>query len=580
MLKYVKRYWYFALLAPLFMIGEVISDLLQPQFMSKIIDDGVLGLNNKGIGDLDIVINTGLVMILIVFIGALCGVLSGVFSQLCGQKFAHDLRRDCFKRIMNLSLEQTYEFSTGSLITRITNDITQIQNLLSMMIRGFVRTMALFIGGIFCMLALDISFGLILGCALPFVIIFIFYFLKKAKPEYKKLQERLDNLNSIMQEDVSGARVIKAFVKEDDEINKFDKANKKLSKVQLFVLKLFSYMNPISNLILNFTIIAVIYVGSINIKNNIGITTGNIIAAVTYTSIILGALLRMANLFQTWSRAQVSVFRINQVLNCLPVINDGEFSGDTKIKGKLELRNVSFAYPDSPKVNVLENLNLVINPGETIGILGSTGSGKSSLINLFPRFYDCVKGEVLIDDVNVKDYKIDALRKKIAIALQKSELFSTTIFENVTWGKEDATLDEVKKVCKISQAKDFIESKEDGYFTMVLEKGMSLSGGQKQRINIARTILKNSEIIIFDDATSALDLKTESLLYNALNKEYKDTTKIIIAQRIASVINADRIVVMDKGKIVDIGSHDELIKSSKIYQEIYNSQLKGGRSYE
>ena len=271
MLKYVKRYWYFALLAPLFMIGEVISDLLQPQFMSKIIDDGVLGLNNKGIGDLDIVINTGLVMILIVFIGALCGVLSGVFSQLCGQKFAHDLRRDCFKRIMNLSLEQTYEFSTGSLITRITNDITQIQNLLSMMIRGFVRTMALFIGGIFCMLALDISFGLILGCALPFVIIFIFYFLKKAKPEYKKLQERLDNLNSIMQEDVSGARVIKAFVKEDDEINKFDKANKKLSKVQLFVLKLFSYMNPISNLILNFTIIAVIYVGSINIKNNIGI---------------------------------------------------------------------------------------------------------------------------------------------------------------------------------------------------------------------------------------------------------------------------------------------------------------------
>lgn len=580
MLKYVKRYWYFALLAPLFMIGEVISDLLQPQFMSKIIDEGVLGLNNSGVGSLDIVINTGLLMILIVFCGALCGILSGVFAQLCGQKFAHDLRSDCFNRIMNLSLEQTYEFSTGSLITRITNDITQIQNLLSMMIRGFIRTLALFVGGIFCMFSLDVSFGVILGCALPFVVIFIFYFLKKAKPEYKKLQERLDNLNSIMQEDVSGSRVIKAFVKEDDEIKRFDKANKNLSKVQLFVLKLFSYMNPISNLILNFTIIAVIYIGNINVSNNVGITTGNIIAAVTYTSIILGALLRMANLFQTWSRAQVSVFRVNQVLNCLPVINDGEFSGDTKIKGKLELRNVSFAYPDSPKVNVLEDLNLVINPGETIGILGSTGSGKSSLINLFPRFYDCVKGEVLIDDINVKEYKLDSLRRKIAIALQKSELFSTTIFENVTWGKKDATLDEVKRVCKISQAKDFIESKEDGYFTMVLEKGMSLSGGQKQRINIARTILKDSEIIIFDDATSALDLKTESMLYNALEKEYKDTTKIIIAQRIASVINADRIVVMDKGKIIDIGSHDELMKSSKIYQEIYNSQLKGGRSNE
>lgn len=580
MIKYIKKYWYFALLAPLFMLGEVVSDLLQPQFMSKIIDDGVLGINNGGVGNLDIVINTGILMICVVFGGAVCGILSGVFAQLCGQKFAHDLRSDCFKRIMNLSLEQTYEFSTGSLITRITNDITQIQNLLSMMIRGFVRTMALFVGGVACMLMLDISFGIILGCALPFVIIFIFFFLKKAKPEYEKLQERLDNLNSIMQEDVSGARVIKAFVKEDDEIKRFDKANKNLSKVQLFVLRLFSYMNPISNLILNFTIIAVIYVGGINISNDIGITTGSIIAAVTYTSTILGALLRMANLFQTWSRAQVSVFRVNQVLNCLPVINDGEFDGNTTIKGKIELKNVSFAYPDSPGVNVLENLNLVINPGETIGILGSTGSGKSSLINLFPRFYDCTEGEVLIDGANVKDYKLDSLRCKIAIALQKSELFSTTIFENITWGREDATLDQVKKVAKIAQAKDFIEAKEDSYFTMVLEKGMSLSGGQKQRINIARTILKDSEIIIFDDATSALDLKTESLLYKALEKEYNDTTKIIIAQRIASVKNADRIVVMDKGKIVDVGSHSELINSSKIYQEIYNSQLKGGGSDE
>ena len=430
------------------------------------------------------------------------------------------------------------------------------------------------------MMMLDISFGLILGCSLPFVVIFIFYFLKKAKPEYKKLQERLDNLNSIMQEDVSGARVIKAFVKEDDEIKRFDKANKNLSKVQLFVLKLFSYMNPISNLILNFTVIAIIYIGSININKGAGITTGNIMAAITYTTTILGAVLRMANLFQTWSRAQVSVFRINQVLKSLPVIQDGEFDGDTKVKGKLELRNVSFAYPDSPKVNVLEDLNLVINPGETIGVLGSTGSGKSSLINLFPRFYDCVKGEVLVDDVNVKEYKLDKLRSKISVALQKSELFSTTIFENITWGKEDATLEEVKKAARIAQAKDFIESKEDGYFTMVLEKGMSLSGGQKQRINIARCILKEAEIIIFDDSTSALDLKTESLLYKALKKEYSDTTKIIIAQRIASVKDADRIVVLDKGRIVDVAPHDELIKRCSVYQEIYNSQLKGGSSNE
>lgn len=580
MFKYIKKYWYFAILAPLFMIGEVVSDLLQPQFMAKIIDEGVLGINNGGVGDLDIVINTGLLMVGIVLLGAVSGILSGVFAQLCSQKFANDLRIDCFKRVMNLSLEQTDEFSTGSLITRITNDITQIQNLLSMMIRGFIRTVALFIGGIGCMLMLDISFGIILGCALPVIGIFIWVFLRKAKPEYEKLQKRLDKLNSIMQEDVSGARVIKAFVKEKEEIKKFGNANKELSKIQLFVLKLFSYMNPITNLILNFTVIAVIYIGSINISNGTGITTGNIIAAITYTKTILSAVLRMANLFQTWSRAQVSILRVNQILECLPVIIDGEFDKETSIKGKLELRGVSFAYPDSPKVNVLDNLNLVINPGETIGILGSTGSGKSSLINLFPRFYDCVKGEVLIDDVNVKDYKLDTLRSKISIALQKSELFSTTIFENITWGKEDATLDEVKKAAKIAQAKDFIEAKENSYFTMVAEKGMSLSGGQKQRINIARCILKDAEIIIFDDSTSALDLKTESLLYKALKKEYESTTKIIIAQRIASVKDADRIVVMDKGKIVDVGPHDELIKSSNIYQEIYNSQLKGGRSHE
>lgn len=580
MFKYVKKYWYFAILAPLFMLGEVISDLLQPQFMAKIIDEGVLGINNGGVGDLDIVVNTGLLMVGIVLLGALCGILSGVFAQLCSQKFANDLRIDCFKRVMNLSFEQTYEFSTGSLVTRITNDITQIQNLLSMMIRGFIRTIALFVGGIGCMLALDISFGIILGCALPVVLVFIYVFLKKAKPEYEKLQNRLDKLNSIMQEDVSGARVIKAFVKEKDEIKRFGSANKELSKIQLFVLKLFSYMHPITNLILNFTVIAVIYIGSINISNGVGITTGNIIAAITYTKTILSAVLRMANLFQTWSRAQVSILRVNQVLDCLPVINDGDFDEETNVKGKLELRGVSFAYPDSPKVNVLENLNLVINPGETIGILGSTGSGKSSLINLFPRFYDCVKGEVLIDDINVKEYRLDTLRSKISIALQKSELFSTTIFENITWGKEDATLDEVKKAASISQAKDFIEAKEDSYFSMVAEKGMSLSGGQKQRINIARCILKDAEIIIFDDSTSALDLKTESLLYKALKKEYNATTKIIIAQRIASVKDADRIVVMDKGRIVDVGSHDELISSSKIYQEIYNSQLKGGRSHE
>lgn len=573
MLKYVKRYWYYAIWAPIFMLGEVFMDLLQPQLMAIIIDEGVK------LADMDVILKTGLLMIATVLIGAVFGVLSGVFANLCAQNFANDVRCDCFKRVMDLSMEQTDEFSTGSLVTRITNDVTQVQNLLSLLIRGFVRTFALFAGGIICMLLLDLSFGIVLACAMPFIIIFVIVFIVKAQPKFKELQIKLDDLNSIMQENVGGARVIKAYVKEEHQAERFNKANSKLVGVQAYVLKLFSFMSPITNLILNVTIIVIIWIGRINFDNGI-VTTGEIMAAITYTSQVLMAVLRMANLFQTISRASISANRLNEVLNTKSIIADGGFTGDTIIKGKVELKNVSFAYPDSPNVNVLEDLSLTINPGETIGILGATGSGKSSLVNLIPRFYDCTAGEILIDDVNVKDYNIKALRDKVSIALQKSELFSTTIFENITWGKENASLENVKKAAAIAQASDFIESKSEGYFTMVAEKGMSLSGGQKQRLNIARCILKNSEILIFDDATSALDLKTESNLYEALKKEYKDTTRIIIAQRIASIKDADRIVVIDKGKIESIGSHDELIKNSPIYKEIYNSQLKGGNVYE
>lgn len=576
MFKYIKKYWLFMILAPIFMCGEVISDLIQPQLMSKIIDDGVLGINNNNIGNMNIIIAVGIQMIITVFIGCICGILSGVFANLCSQNFANDLRCDCFKRVMNLSFEQTDSFSTGSLVTRITNDITQIQNLVGMLIRGYVRTILLFVGGIICMLMLDISFGITLLCVLPIVVICVVFFLLKAKPKFKILQVKLDNLNSIMQENVGGARVIKAYVKEQDEEKRFNNANKELNDEQLYVLKLFSYMSPITNLILNATIIVIIYIGSINVKNNIGVTTGNIMAAITYTSQILNAVLRMANMFQTISRALASNQRIKMVLNTLPIICDGNFSGKTNQKGVIEFKNVSFAYPDSPNQNVLNNINLKINSGQTIGILGSTGCGKSSLVNLIPRFYDATKGEVLVDGINVKNYKVKDLRDKVSIAIQKSELFSKTIFENIAWSNKNATLEDVKFVSNVAQASGFIEEKPDGYFEMVAERGMSLSGGQKQRISIARCILKSSEILIFDDSTSALDLKTESNLYKELNKNYKNTTKIIIAQRISSVKDSDKIVVLDNGTISSIGTHDELLLSSEIYQEIYNSQLKGG----
>lgn len=576
MSKYLKKYWYYAIWAPIFMVGEVCMDLLQPQFMSKIIDEGVNGLSNGGNPNLDIIITNGFIMIGLVILGGIFGVLSGVFANLCSQNFAHDLRVDCFRRVMHFSFEQTDDFSTGSLVTRITNDVTQVQNFISMLIRGFVRTFMLFIGGIVFMLLLDISFGVVLVISLPLVILFVFIFIKKGNPKFKILQKKLDTLNSVMQENVSASRVVKAYVREAYEEERFEGANESLVETQRYVLKLFSFMSPITNIILNFSIVAIIYVGGINVRMANGMTTGDIMAAITYISRILMAVLNMANLFQTASRALASSTRLKEILNSFPVIADGVFEGNTAVKGKIEFRNVCFAYPDQREVNVLYNLNFTVNPGETLGILGATGCGKSSLVHLIPRFYDTVSGEVYVDDVNVKEYKIKCLRDKVSIALQKSELFSKTIYENVSFSKKNASMEEVEEVCRVACADSFIRQKEEGYYTLVAEKGMSLSGGQKQRLSIARAILKNAEILIFDDSTSALDLKTEAKLYENLNLKYKDTTKIIIAQRISSVRNADRILVLDKGSIADIGNHEYLLEHCDIYKEIYNSQLKGG----
>ena len=580
MIKYVKKYWYFALLAPIFMIGEVVMDLLQPQLMKVIVDEGIKGINNNGIGDVSLVIRTGLIMIGLVIVGGISGRLSVVFANLCSQNVANDLRRDCFKRVMYLSFEQTDDFSTGSLVTRITNDVTQIQSLTGMMIRMFVRTFMLFGGGIFCMLSLDITFGIVVACSMPLVVIFVFVFIGKASPKFKVLQKKMDVLNSILQENVSGARVVKAYVKEDYEKERFSKANRELLLTQLYVSKLFSFMGPVTNIILNISVVAIIYIGGINVSNNTGLTTGEIMAAITYVSQILMSILNMANMFQSISRAKISSVRLNEVLRSLPVICDGKYDQETPIKGKIEFRNVSFAYPDSPNVSVLDNINLKVEPGQTIGILGSTGSGKSSLVNLIPRFYDSNEGTIFIDDIDVKEYKVKTLRNKISIALQKSELFSKTIEENISWGNLNACSDEVIEAAKTAQAYDFIIEKEDGFNTIVAEKGMSLSGGQKQRLAIARAILKPAEILILDDATSALDLKTEAKLYDALNKNYRDLTKIIIAQRIASIKHSDKIYVLDRGNIVAEGTHEELLKNSSIYQEIYESQLKtGGNVY-
>lgn len=582
MIRYLKKYWIFAVLAPVFMIGEVVMDLIQPRLMSTIVDEGVLGLSNGNVGNLQLVITTGLKMIGFALFGCFCGVMSGVFANICSQNFGNDIRKDAFRKIMSLSFGQTDQFSTGSLITRVTNDITQLQNMLMQCIRGFVRTILLVVGGIASMLMLDISFGVVVACAFPLIALCAVYFLGKANPKFVILQEKLDKVNNVMQENVSGARVVKAYVKEEYEQERFERANGELVGTQLDVLLLFSYMTPLMNVVLNISVVAVIKVGAIQVQAG-AVTPGNVMAAITYVTQILNAVMRMTMIFQTVSRGVASGRRVKEVLDCEPDIKDGicdtnVINKDDAVKGKVEFRHVSFAYSGMRDEKILDDISLVINSGETFAILGATGCGKSSLVNLIPRLYDVTDGQVLVNDIDVRDYKLTDLRSRIAIALQKSEIFSTSIEENIRWGKPDADTETLEKAAKTAQAWEFISAKPEGMKTQVTQGGTSLSGGQKQRLAISRAVVKEAEILIFDDATSALDLKTEAKLYEALKRDYQGVTKIIIAQRIASVKDADRIAILENGKIAACGNHEELMKTSDIYRDIYHSQLKGGEA--
>jgi ATP-binding cassette subfamily B protein len=580
MVKYLKKYWYWILLSPIFMCGEVMVDLIQPNMMKTIVDEGVLGLSSGGASDLNLILSVGLKMVIIVVCGAISGVMCGVVANLAAQGFANDVRKDVFKRVMELSLEQTDKFSTGSLVTRVTNDITQVQMLVEQSIRNFVRTGMLFIGGLICMIRLNLSFGIAIGCAIPPMVLFILFFLIKANPIFTILQKKIDAINVVMQENITGARVVKAYVREDYETNRFGRANTDLRDTQLRALLLFSYMMPIINIMMNIVVVVIIYIGGIKVRAGAGVTPGSIMAAITYVTQVSHAVISLSNIFQTISRGAVSVKRLKEVLNCTPAIADGTTDGAESTGGKVEFRHVSFSYPNAGDEKVLDDINLTVSPGETLGILGATGSGKTTLVSLIPRLYDVTEGEVLIDDIDVKEYKLTALRDKVSIALQKSELFSTSIEENILWGDDDADHDKVVRASKVAQADEFINNQRDGYDTLVAEKGMSLSGGQKQRIAISRAVLKGSEILIFDDATSALDLKTEANLYGAMKDSLGNATKIIIAQRIASVKNADRIAVLDNGHIVDCADHATLMGRCDIYRDIYNSQLKGGAENE
>ena len=568
LIKYLKPYAWLAIISPLLMIGEVVVDLFQPKLMAKIVDEGVLAEN------MTVVWQTGLLMLGLVLIGGFFGIACAYTASKAAQGFGHDLRCDTFDKVMSLSIQQTDKFTTGSLVTRLTGDVSMIQELVQMSLRMFVRAPIFFVGGSIMMMTLDIEFSIVAFIGLPILLFLVFFFLGKVTPLFGVVQKKLDRVNSVVQENVSGARVIKAYVREGYENQRFDKANKDYFEVNYKVMTIMCFLSPLMMIVMNLAVVAIIYLGGLKAEAQ-AMKAGDVMAAVSYLTQIFHSVMMVNMMFQTLSRAGASAKRVNEVLDSDPVIVSGnEKGGESDVC--VSFKGVDFHYPGASGRPVLSGVDLEVKRGETVAIIGATGSGKSSLVKLIPRFYDATAGEVLIDGVPVKDYDLNELRHKIGYVMQKSELFSDTVSGNIRWGKDDATDEEVREAAVVAQADSFISGFADGYGTFIAEKGASLSGGQKQRVSIARALVRKPEILILDDSTSALDLATESKLRAALREKMKGTTVIMIAQRIASVKEADRIAVIEKGRIVACDTHEKLLKSCDTYKEIYESQMKSG----
>lgn len=571
LMKFLKPYWFLAVISPLMMAGEVMGDLMQPKLMSKIVDRGIAD------GDMGYAVRTGILMLIIIMIGGFFGVFCAYTAARAAQGFGNDLRVHSYKKVMALSIEQTDKFTTGSLVTRMTNDISMVVEFVEMLLRMCIRAPIMFLGGVIMMLTLDLSFGFVVICALPILVVSITAILMNTTPLFGVLQKKLDKVNSVVQENVSGARVVKAYGQEEYENQRFYKVNDELRATNYRVLKLMALFSPLLTIVMNVAVIAIIYIGGRQMQiENAGMTAGSVMAAITYVTQILMSVMMFSGMFQSISRSLASAARITEVIDSEPVILNGSMKEGRTNGYTVEFRHVSFRYPGTTGEPVLKDINLQIKKGETVAVIGATGCGKSSLVNLIPRFYDAVEGEVYVDGVNVKEYDLKPLREKIGFVMQKSELFTDTVENNIRWGKEAATEEEIREAAKTAQAAEFVEGFSEGYHTMIAEKGASLSGGQKQRLSIARALLRKPEILILDDSTSALDLVTEGKLQAALKEKFADTTVIMIAQRIASVKQADRIAVVEDGTIRHFAPHEELLKTSEVYRAIYDSQMKSG----
>ncbi|MFR5323708.1 MAG: ABC transporter ATP-binding protein [Eubacterium sp.] len=571
--KYVKPYLSAFILGPIFMIVEVLGEVILPKLMSIIINYGCGqgGYESRGIGFITLI---GGAMILTAVFMMAGGVLGAYFAVKASVNFAADLRRDVFKKVQEFSFANIEKFSTGSLVTRLTNDITNMQNVISIGLRMLLRAPGMLIGGLIMAFVMNWRLAIVFCVVIPLLIIAIVLIMRVALPRFNIMQTKIDSLNSRIQENITNQRVVKSFVRDDFEKKTFDTANEDLKDNTLRAMKVVIMTIPIMTLAMNITVMAVVWFGGRQIIVG-SMAVGDLTAFTTYVTQILMSLMMVSMIFIQGSRAMASSRRILEVLDTKVELNDEEASmTDKKVeKGEIEFRHVGFRYYKKHKNNVLQDINFVAHPGEVIGIIGSTGSGKSSLVQLIPRLYDCDEGEVLVDGVNVKEYSLEHLRNGVAMVLQKNTLFSGTIMDNLRWGDEHASDEEVRQAAEAAQADLFVRDFNEGYNMELGQGGVNVSGGQKQRLCIARALLKKPKILILDDSTSAVDTATEAKIRQSFSTTLKDTTKLIIAQRISSVETADRILVMDEGRIVGQGTHEELLNTCEAYQEIYYSQM-------
>jgi ATP-binding cassette subfamily B multidrug efflux pump len=565
--KYIKKYWKSFSIAVLFLTFEAICDLIQPTIMSKIIDVGVVGK------DIHYVLKMGGLMLLITAIGAVSASTRSVVASIVSQNFGAELRSDLFKKIQTLSFEKIDKFDRASLITRLTNDVNQVQVFVNGLMRIFVKSPLLAIGGLIMAARLNLRLAVVLAVVVPIVAVLIILNMRLGFPLFAKVQKALDRVNGVMREYLSGVRVVKAFNRFDVEVEKFSGVNNHFKDQSIKASRLMSVFGPAIMLTVNLGIVVVLWIGGLGVNSG-HIQVGHIIAFTNYMTQILFSLMMISMVFNMFVRARASSGRIGEIF--LQVDNltwNDETNEISSQKGRIDFENVSFSYDGAAGEPILKNINLTCLPGETVGIIGSTGSGKSTLVGLIPRFYDVSAGTIKVNGEDIKHVDPKRLREKIAIVPQKNILFTGSVGENISWGKEDATVTEMERAATIAGAHDFISAAPEGYQTRIGQGGVNFSGGQKQRISIARALVKNPEILILDDSTSAVDVATEAKIKDGLKKYAKGLTCLLIAQRITSIIDADKIVVLDQGEVVGIGKHEELMNDCKVYREIFQSQM-------